>query len=424
MGQNADGILLGTEATLTGGAVLSTTRDAAGAYYNPAGLAALPAATLQVSGSAYRLSYFQLHNFVHVTLPWTRIDQTQKILDWSAVPSVAAYGFRISSRVGAAFGVWLPASESLSLVSTVRSSGALETGGATYQVDFTQRIALTQRTERTYFGAAAGFELRPGLRVGAAAFLVYQRLEQFLEIFEGALTSSSETGATASASVRGTQTQLAGRMGLGLQWQVAPSSSIAVALKTSALPLAARGDVTTVTQSASLVPGMTPAVEFRVAPTKMSGITEPWRLAAGGAFAGGRSTLRAEVDWQAPQGARRGVLNGRVGLLQQTSPDLSWGLGLFTDRSRENVASGGLTVDYYGMSGGLDYRPPLVRAARSPGATWDVRASLAMRYAFGTGEVERAVANVFGSPGGPPPESTAAVVSHSLSVYLGATMQF
>lgn len=44
--QNADGVLLGTEAALTGGAVLATAHDAAGAYYNPAGLASLAASTL------------------------------------------------------------------------------------------------------------------------------------------------------------------------------------------------------------------------------------------------------------------------------------------------------------------------------------------------------------------------------------------
>src|SRR6516165_6032428 len=93
--QNADGILLGAEAALTGGAVLATAHDAAGAYYNPAGLAALPASTLQVSGSVYQLSSVRLGSFVRTTLPWTRLDQTLTATDWNTVPSVAVYGFRL-----------------------------------------------------------------------------------------------------------------------------------------------------------------------------------------------------------------------------------------------------------------------------------------------------------------------------------------
>jgi hypothetical protein len=421
--QNADGILLGTEAALTGGAVLSTTHDAAGAYYNPAGLAALPASTLQVSGSAYQLSSIRLRDFVSTTLPWTRIAQTLTASDWTTVPSVAVYGLRMSPRLGLALGVWVPGSDSISLVSTVRSAGPLRAGGAV-QVDYTQQIALTQRIERTYFGAAAGLELGPGLRVGAAGFVVYEHTEEFFDIFAGAVTSTADSGATASASIRGTPSVLAGRLGAGFQWDVSPAWSVAAALKTPALALITLGDVTAVSQAASLLPGEPPAFVFSAAPSSVGTSAEPWRVAAGSAFAVGGASLRAEVDWQAPRAGRHGVLNGRAGLLRTATPELAWGLGLFTDRSREDVRSGAISLDYYGVAAGVDYRPPPVRSARQPGATWDVRTSLAVRYALGVGDVARLEADPFGALAAPSTPTSASVLAHALAVNLGVLMQF
>jgi len=331
---------------------------------------------------------------------------------------------RLSPRLGLALGVWIPARESISLVSTVHSAGPVAAGGTVVQVDYTQQIAFTQRIERSYFGAAAGLGLRTGLRIGTAAFLVYERAEEFLDVFAAALTGSSQTGATAGASTRGAPSQLAARLGVGFQWDAAPTLSVAAALKTPALALVTMGGVTTVIQSASLLPGAPPTVAFSQAPSPVSGIAEPWRVAVGSAIAVGDTSLRAELDWQAPQSGRHGVVNARAGLHRTASPDFAWGLGIFTDRSREDVRSGALSVDYYGVAAGVDYRPPPVRSARQPGAAWDVRASLAVRYALGVGDVERAEANPFTSTAAPSTPSTASVVAHALSLNVGALMQF
>jgi hypothetical protein len=165
-------------------------------------------------------------------------------------------------------------------------------------------------------------------------------------------------------------------------------------------------------------------VEFSQMPAPVNRIAEPLRVAAGSALAIGGVSLRAEVDWQAPRSGRHGTVNGRAGLHRTENPDFAWGVGLFTDRSREDVRSGAISADYYGVAGGVDYRPPPVRSWRKPGAGWDVRTSLALRYAYGTGEVERLEANPFTSTATPPAPSTASVSSHTLSVNLGALMQF
>jgi hypothetical protein len=379
----------------------------------------LPGPTLQLTGSAYQLSRVQFRSLVRTTLPWTRIDQSLTASDWTTVPAVAAYGYRLSPRLGVALGVWVPVSSSLSFVTTVHSAGPLPGSGV--QIDYTQQIALTQRIESTYFGAAAGLELRPGLRAGLAAFVLYDRVEQFVDVFAGALTTSSQSGATASASLRGAPSLLAARLGLGAQWDVAPTWTIAAALKTPSLALRTLGGFTNVVQSAALLPGASPSIELTQGSAPVTGTAAPWRVALGAVVGAGRTSVRAELDWQAPRGGSAGVVNGRVGLLRAETPDLSWGAGIFTDRTPELVSSGSISVDYYGVAAGVDYRPPPVRSARPPGATWDVRTSLAVRYAAGWGEVRRLQANPFGATATP---SSSDVLAHALTLSLGALLQF
>jgi hypothetical protein len=426
MAQNADGVLLGTEAALTGGAVLATAHDPAGAYYNPAGLAALPAATLQVSGSAYQLQTLRLSRYVNTTLPWERVEQTVQSTDYSAVPSVGAFGYRLSPRAGAALGVWLPAHNSVALVSDVHRTGPFTAGGSTVQVDYTQRIALAQRLDRTYFGAAIGLALLRNVRIGAAAFLVYQREETFFDLSAGALfggSSPAQQGGTAGISVRGAPSQFALRLTAGVQWTLTPAVTVAMAMKTPAISLVTVGSLTTVFQTTSLLPGGAPSIGIAVAQTPPDRIAEPWRVSLGADLSMHWASVRPELDWQPPEGSRHGVLNARVGVRREVNPDVAWGFGLFTDRSRERSPSGQLVVDYYGIAAGVDLRPPPVRAARGPGATWDMRASVAVRYAVGFGQAQRLTANLFASQGGAPPD-TAGALAQAFTVSVGGTAQF
>jgi hypothetical protein len=117
------------------------------------------------------------------------------------------------------------------------------------------------------------------------------------------------------------------------------------------------------------------------------------------------------------------VVDARLGLLHEASADLRWGAGCFADRTRESGRSGTLAVDQYGIAGGVDYRPPPVRAARSPGASWDMRLGIALRYAFGTGRILRLDVDPF-SAAPPPAPATAPVSLQSLSLNLGAVLAF
>lgn len=423
--QNADGVLMGAEAAVTGGAVLATTREAAGAFYNPAGLAALEGATLQVSGSAYQLSSMRLERFVVTTLPWGRTSETVRTTSWSAVPAVAAYGYRPRSGLGLAVGIWVPAREEVAFVSTLRSAGPFVPGGAVTSAEYEQRLSLSQKQERTYVGAAAGLAVGRGVRAGLSAFVVHDRSEEFVDLFAIATTDSpipEERGGTVSISQRGTPTRIAARFGAGLQWDVSRALTLAFAAKTAALELTRDGAVSTVISRTSLFPGADPSIGLEEVGSAPALAVEPWRLAAGGAVSLGAWSLRAEADWQAAESGRRAVVNGRLGVLHDYDADLRWGAGVFTDRSRARSDSGALDVDFYGVAAGLDYRPPQVRAARGGGGSWDVRGSVAVRYAAGFGKARSLEIDLLGAGAQAPGSATVRV--HALSVTIGGFVQF
>jgi hypothetical protein len=421
-GQNADGVLLGMDAVTTAGAVVAVPGDVASAYYNPAGLAALQGPTIQLSGSAYSASVTHLGRFVETTLPWTHADQSVETTSFYSVPSVVASGLRVRPGLGVAFGVWVPSHEVLAFTSDLRSQGAWTPGGSVTHASYEQHLSVSQKLDRTNFGAAVGLALTPRLRAGLSGFVTYDVAETVVSLFALATTDSpvpDERGASVSITSSGSPSQLALRFGGGVQWEVTPALTLGAAAKTPSVVLARQGTLTTTSSLTALIPGVPPTILFSQAQEPLR-LPEPWRLTAGASVALHALSLRAEVDWQAPASGQRGVLNARLGALVDAG-HVRWGGGLFTDRTRALESSGGLAVDYYGATAGILFRPDRVRDARARGESWDLWTSLGMRYAHGTG---RATGFGIAPLGGSQPPPSAPVRVDTLSVTLGGLVQF
>lgn len=421
--QNADGVLLGMEAVTTAGAVVAVSGDAAAAYYNPAGLAALEGPTVQVSGSAYSASRMHLDRFVETTLPWSSKDQSVETTSFYSVPSVVAYGFRVRPGLGLAAGVWIPSHEEMAFTSDLRSEGAWTPGGSVTHASYEQHLSVSQKLERTYFGVAAGLAVTPRVRVGLSGFVTYDAAENFVSLFAVATTDSpvpEERGGTVSITASGKPTQFAVRLGGGAQWDVTPALTLGIAVKGPSLVVARQGSNTTTLSLTALLPGVPPTIVFGQDQGEPLRLLEPWRIAAGGAAALGALSLRAEADWQAPTSGQRGVVNARLGGLYDAG-DFRWGAGLFTDRTRNIASSGGLVVDYYGGTAGLFYRPGPVRDARARGGAWDLWTNVGVRYAHGTGHATGFGIAPLGGSQGPP---SAAVRVDTFTVTLGGLVQF
>ena len=282
---------------------------------------------------------------------------------------------------------------------------------------------MSQKLDRTYFGAAAGLALAPHVRIGLSGFVTYDAGENFVSLFAVATTDSQvpeERGGTVSITSSGKPTQFALRFGGGVQWDVTPALTLALAAKTPSVVLARRGANTTTASVTALLPENPPAIVFGQDQGEPLRLLEPWRITAGGAAALGALSLRAEADWQAPTSGQRGVVNARIGALYGAG-DVRGGAGLFTDRTRTLASSGGLAVDYYGAAAGFFYRPAPVRDARARGGAWDLWTSFGVRYAHGTGH---AMGSGIAPLGGSQARPSATVRVDTFTVTLGGLVQF
>jgi hypothetical protein len=261
------------------------------------------------------------------------------------------------------------------------------------------------------------------LRVGLSGFVTYDSAEDFVSLFAVATTDSpvpEERGATVSVTSSGAPSQFALRFGGGIQWDVAPWMTLALAVKTPSVVLARQGAITTRVSGTALLPGVPPTIVFAQDAGEPLRLTEPWRITLGGAAVVGAFSLRAEADWQAPVAGQRGVANVRLGVLHDRG-DVRWGAGLFTDRTRNLASSGGFVVDYYGGTAGVFYRPGPVQAARARGGTWDLWTSVALRYAYGTGDATGLGIAPLGGSQAPP---SAPVRVDNVTFSLGGVVQF
>jgi len=142
----------------------------------------------------------------------------------------------------------------------------------------------------------------------------------------------------------------------------------------------------------SRLPGV-PPTEYQSATGLPDGdgtsVVEPVRLYAGLRWAQERWSLAAELDWHPALdrwlSGQAAAWNARLGGTWQVTEDLMAGLGLFRDTSAVATGQTSTTMDYYGLAGGLSYRPQAVVKALGGAGSWDMLTGVAVRGAYGTG---------------------------------------
>jgi hypothetical protein len=391
---NQDGILLSPEAALTGGAVLAGDDHDSGGWYNPAGLATLPRDIFQLGASAYGITSRRVSGGVETILPWTSHDTEVDSDRFYSVPSTVAYGHRFREGLAAGFGLYTPQRTSAGWRTSFASAGPAP--GVPETVTYQQFYSGSSVLDDTWGAVALGWRAHPRLSVGFALQGLYRTQVEVLDLSVSYATPSSppfEQGLFIDLSIRDDQTMLGARAVAGVQWDAGDHWRLAAVLRSPLARAYAFGGTDRIVSYSEYEAGEAPVFGREVdvlEPESGLSIVEPGRVSIGVAWRNGRTSLRAEVDWQPALErtlrTQRSLWNARAGGTLRLHENAVLGLGLFTDHARGSAAEGFSEVDLYGLAGGLEYRPAYVVQAIGGTGRWDLLVTLTVRGAFGTGK--------------------------------------
>jgi hypothetical protein len=387
---------MSAEAALTAGAVLAGDDPAGGGWYNPASLAGIRRSSLQLGASAYSIARTELRGALVTVLPWGNLVEDARDTHYISVPSVLSLSTRVRDGLGVAIGVWTPYHASYSATIGGRASGAYPPpSGAGLTASYEQNYGLSHQWDDTWAGAAVGWQALPWLRVGATLQGAYSSSSQLLNLDTGLQTSSTnplEQGAHLNVNIRDDQSDLSTRALLGLQADVTDALRLALVLRSPVVRVVGWGKTTRVTSVAALLPGygaQQGQLLEELRPSAGLSVVDVGRVAAGAAWTRGPWSVRLDGDWgpalRRVRRQERASWNARFGALYRWSPDLLIGAGLFRDGARTRASEGALSLDVYGIAGGIDYRPAKVVEALGGGQSWDLTTGIAVRVARGVG---------------------------------------
>lgn len=382
---NGDGILLGNEAAMTGGAVTAVVSDGSGAWYNPAGLAAMDRDAVDVNGNAFQIRAAQESGLISST---TGESNDGGYLELLTIPSASTIARRLEPGLVVAFGIFAPRFSQ----HTVRTS--LDAGVAPNTAQWT--LSATEFRATYQAGGALGIQIDDNFRFGMSLFGVYREISDSRQS-SGAFDLGDDTRVVARGGISQVRS-LGAELGFGFQWEPHPGVLIAATLRTPSLEMLTQRRVTE-SEIDVTVRGMGPdSVSFT--PTDEEDLASGIAILDGGRLnlAIGhrfdRGWIAAELDFRPPLDfdnviQRRFVWNVRVGARYQVDRQLGVGVGFFTDHSELNPIEelGATRVDFYGFSAGLEWRTPHQLGEGERADTLEFSTTVALRYAYGVGEV-------------------------------------
>lgn len=379
---NDDGVLLGNEAAMTGGAVSAVSADGSATWYNPAGIAAVDRDTLDLSGSATMLRVADTPGLLRSA---TGARASGGYYEFLGIPSAVTLVRRLDPSLALGLGIFVP-----QLTGHTDRVGLEEVAG-----DTAARFQLTQQeSSQTYYGGITlGLTLAPNVRFGVTLYGTYRQFALTTQFFGGEESMGEEVVAFGLAELSSLQS-VSLELGVGLQWEIVPGLHLGVSARSPGVLLGSLYRVT----SSSLV-GAGGALDFDTddgtgLEPRVDAIT-PARLRVGLAYRWATGWVGIDADVQhalsRPEvGVERGWIGGvRVGGLVQIEPQLSVGAGLFTDLdATRGIADYGETeLDFFGGTLGLELRNPH-RLGEGEGASDIVFVNtFALRYAVGVGRI-------------------------------------
>ena len=413
---NEEGVLIGNESAITGGAVTAVVADGSAGWYNPAGIALVDRNQVDVSGSATQLRLAATPQLLQ-SASGQSVDGGYYELN--GIPSSVTIARRLEPGLVLSLGVFVP-----SLVGhtdRVRLTEQDPMGNAT-----SWQLVQQENTQSYYAGLTLGIVLASNLRVGFTVYGLYRQTTVVSQFFGGS-DGLFITGVSSLLSLQSAGIELGG----GLQWEIIPGLHLGVSVRTPALQLGSlyRRTETRLAAGAGEIffepideSGLEPRAEI-ITPTRIR-MGLAWRFDRG--WVGIDADISHELNLPEFGIDRAWVVNVRAGGRYNIDDNISVGGGLFTDLSsvREIRTYGETSIDYLGGAFGVELRTPHALGEGEQAATLVFAQTFALRYAYGEGAIGGLRFDV-----GQPENAEVSVITtrttvHELSLYLGSALYF
>lgn len=382
---NGEGVLVGNEAAMTGGAVAATVSDGTSTWYNPAGLGALERGAVDVSGNIFQLRAAEEGGLISAT---TGESNDGGYLELLSIPSASTLSRRLEPGLAIAFGIFA----SRFSQHTVRTR--LDAGPPSQRARWTLSSSSFDATYHA--GGAIGFRVADQLRLGISVFGVYREQARSFQS-AGAFDLGTRTRVLARGGIA--QVRSFGvELGAGFQWEPHPGVLIAMSFRSPGLELLTQVRSTTTVVDAVVDDfdgdsvTFTPTDEEDLAPATAVLTPGSFNFALG--YRWDRGWVAMELDIAPPLEVpgvvnRRFLWNVRLGGRYEVDDHVGIGAGLFTDLSEQSPIDdlGQTRVDFYGLSGGFEYRTPHLLDEEESADNLVFSTTVAVRYAVGVGEV-------------------------------------
>lgn len=419
---NDEGVLIGNEAAMTGGAVTAVTSDGSAIWYDPAGIAAVTRGQLDLSGSATVLRIAETPRLLSSETTGRTADGGY--LEVIGIPSAVTLVRLLEPRLAFGFGIFTP-----QLTNHTDRVGLSDS-----VMGLTSRWQLVQQenTQSTYAGLSLGYQLAPNFRIGGTLFGLYRQQTLSTHFFGGATDAAGNDVFAAGSSSLSSLQSVGVELAVGLQWEIVPGVTFGAALRTPDLQLGSLFRST----SASITTTHGGALDFE--PSDMSGLVPnvgvitPTRLRVGLAFRTQRAWLAVDADVAHELTVpglgieRRWIANVHVGGRYWIDENVSVGAGLFTDVSptRRITQYGQTQIDFVGGSLGLEIHTPHELGPHEHAETLVFAQTFALRYAAGVGQI----GGLRFSDASPTMQTADVLITpttvHELSLHLGSALYF
>lgn len=422
--------LLGNEAAISAGAVVASGKTVGMAWYNPAGLAQVRRGRVEMSTEAFAYRVLTVDRGMSTSVPDRTAGMTLRSRELVVVPGASVWAFRVAKRTTAAISVFVPRFDAYDIAAFDRDRHR--------RIELAQQLGVQHGERRYQVGPSIAWEVTPKLRIGASAFVVYDRIARSTRVaawaFDTELGHERFVTNEVSESIR----SWGGEAVAGVQWAPVRNASLGLAVRSGPIWLTQRTTTSGIgSQGGTDAAGNTRGdLDFIALDAGVVRPRDPIQVDAGVGYRVGRTTFeidgvfgprrRGNVD-----DARRPTLAIRAGTTMRVGKEIVLGGGVHATRGTTVIADDFLdfAATSWGLAVGGQWRHALILGSRERAPTLVFTPTFALHYTQSRGtagrlrvdltridQIDRDVEVIAGAPG--------AMRRHHLGLHIGSGLEF